>query len=199
MGREISTLGKERVKNCERFWLRLQTLTRLTYTLLMRGRFSHWGDRSQLEPSAKLVAPYLVSVGSSVHICEHAWLNAKDDRGDGLPTLRIGGGTYIGRFVHINAWRDVTIGDQVLIADRVFISDCGHQYVDTTRPVALQDDLFLGPVHLRDGCWIGVGAVILPGVTVGRNAVVAANAVVSKDVPDYAVVGGIPASVIRQL
>lgn len=187
------------MKNREAFWIRLESLSSLAYTLLMRGRFSGWGTQSRLEPSAKLVAPYLVSVGRHVHICEHAWLNAKDDRGDGLPTLHIGDGTYIGRFVHINAWRDVKIGNQVLIADRVFISDCEHQYADTTRPIASQDDPFLGAVHLRDGCWIGIGAVILPGVTIGRNAVVAANAVVSKDVPDYAVVGGIPARTIKQL
>jgi len=58
---------------------------------------------------------------------------------------------------------------------------------------------FKGHVHLCTGCWIGIGAVILPGVRVGRNAVVAANAVVTKDVPDYAVVAGIPARVIKRL
>jgi acetyltransferase-like isoleucine patch superfamily enzyme len=54
-------------------------------------------------------------------------------------------------------------------------------------------------VILQEGCWIGIGAVILPGVTVGRNSVVAANAVVTKDVPDRVVVGGVPARNIRQL
>jgi len=183
----------------EAFWLRLASLQRLAYTLLMRDRFAQWGPKSRLEPGAKLIAPYLVSVGSNVHICEHAWLNAKDDRGDRQPTLQIGDGTYIGRFVQVNAWRDVKIGRHVLIADRVFISDGGHQYADKARPIALQEDPFLGRVELGDGCWIGIGAVIMPGVSIGRNAVVAANAVVTADIPDHAVGAGIPARIVKQL
>jgi len=183
----------------EAFWLRLGSLKRLIYTLLMRGRFARWGARSRLEGSVVLDSPFLVSVGRGVYIREHSWLNAKDDRGDGAPTLHICDGAYIGRFAHINAWRDVKIGNNVLIADRVFISDCGHQYGDKNIPVAQQDDPFLGAVHLRDGCWIGIGAVILPGVTVGRNAVVAANAVVTQDIPDHAVAAGVPASIVKQL
>jgi len=122
-----------------------------------------------------------------------------DDRKDGMPTLRIGDGTYIGRFAHINAWRNVRIGRDVLIADRVFISDCEHAFADTTVPIRLQGDIFRGNVMLMDGCWIGVGAVILPGVTVGRNAVVAANSVVNRDVAELTVVGGVPAKFIRKI
>jgi acetyltransferase-like isoleucine patch superfamily enzyme len=185
--------------NQEKFWDCIARGNRLVYTLLMRNRFAVWGRKSRLEPSAKLIAPYLVSVGNDVYICEHSWLNAADDRGDGMPTLRIGDGTYIGRFAHINAWRNVTIGINVLIADRVFISDCQHNYTDSTMPICLQGDSFGGEVVLMDGCWIGIGAAILPGVTIGRNAVVAANSVVTKDVPDFAVYGGVPAKLIKQL
>jgi acetyltransferase-like isoleucine patch superfamily enzyme len=115
------------------------------------------------------------------------------------PTLRIGDGSYIGRLVQINALRSVDIGENVLIADRVFISDADHIFGDTKVPIRLQGDSFIGDVTLRDGCWIGIGAVILPGVTIGRNAVVAANAVVTKDVLDCSVVGGVPAKLIKQL
>ena len=169
------------------------------YTLGMCRSFAAWGPRSRLGRRAKLVEPQLVHVGGDVTLGEQAWLNAKDDRGDGMPTLRIGDGTYIGRFTQINAWRCVTIGRNVLIADRVFISDADHNYADTDTPVRLQGDSFVGAVILRDGCWIGIGAVVLAGVTIGRNAIVAANAVVTKNVPDCAVVGGIPAKIIKQL
>jgi serine acetyltransferase len=169
------------------------------YTLGLRSSFAAWGPGSRLGRRAKLVAPRLVHVGGGVVLGEHAWLNAKDDRCDGMPTLRIGDGTYIGRFAQINAWRSVTIGCNVLIADRVFISDADHNYGDTERPIRLQGDSFVGAVTLRDGCWIGIGSVILPGVTIGLNAVVAANSVVTQDVPDFAVFGGVPAKFIRQL
>lgn len=169
----------------------------LLYSTLLRCQFASWGTRSRIEYGAKLVSPWLVKVGDDVRICEHAWLNAKDDRGDGMPTLTIGEGTYIGRFAHINAWRQVTIENNVLLADRVFISDADHNYENPDVPIILQGDAFKGPVCLKTGCWLGVGVVVLPGVTVGMNAVVAANSVVTKDVPDYAVAAGIPAKVIK--
>ena len=170
----------------------------LLHTLIARPRFAAWGARSRLGLGAMLEGPQLVVVGSHVVIGRHAWLNAVDDRRDGKPTLCIGDGTYIGRFAHINAWRNVRIGNNVLIADRVFISDSSHDF-DPAMPVRLQGDSFIGSVELKEGCWIGIGAVILPGVTIGRNAVVGSNAVVTKSVPDYTVVAGIPARVIRQL
>jgi acetyltransferase-like isoleucine patch superfamily enzyme len=181
-------------------WLdRLRSVQVRLHTELQRHRFAQWGPRSRLEYPSKLMSPHLVSVGNHVYICADAWLNAKDDRGDGAPTLEIGSGSYIGRFVHINAWRQVKLEARVLVADRVFISDCGHQFASADLPIADQPDPFLGAVLLKTGCWIGTGAVILPGVTVGRNAVVAANSVVTADVPDRTVVGGAPARVIKRL
>ena len=169
------------------------------YTVLMRRRFAVWGTDSRIELSAKLISPHLVHIGNNVRISEHAWFNAKDDRNDGMPTLKIGDGTYIGRFVHINAWQQVIIEKNVLLADRVFISDADHNYLNTEIPVIKQGDSFKGAVRLKEGCWLGIGVVILPGVTIGRNAVVAANSVVTKSVPDYAIVGGIPAKIIKLL
>lgn len=164
---------------------------------LLGGTFSAWGRGSRIARGSRLVSPHLISVGQDVILGECVWLNAKDDRADGTPTLRIGDGTYIGRYSQINAWRSVTIGARVLIADRVLISDADHNYLDPSTPIILQGDDFRAAVTLMDGCWVGIGAVILPGVTIGRNAVVAANAVVTKNVADGAVVGGIPARPIQ--
>jgi acetyltransferase-like isoleucine patch superfamily enzyme len=193
------SIAKRPVMVAEHLWTCWARLALLAHTVLVCGRFSSWGRKSRIAHSAKLVAPYLVQVGDRVHICEHAWLNACDDRSDGAPTLHIGDGAYIGRFAHINAWRAVHIGRDVLIADRVFISDCAHNFANIALPIAHQGDAFGGAVTLMDGCWIGIGAVILPGVTVGRNAVVAANAVVTCDVADFTVVAGMPARCIRTL
>lgn len=187
------------MKLYNRIWCYLDRLIIRCYTALMRKRFAHWGERARIEWPAKLISPELMHIDNDAYICEHAWLNAKDDRGDGKPTLRIGRGSYIGRFAHINAWQSVVIEDNVLLADRVFISDADHNYENVDIPVRLQGDLFKGPVRLKEGCWLGIGAVILPGVTIGRNAVVAANSVVTTSVLDYAVVGGIPAKVIKLL
>jgi acetyltransferase-like isoleucine patch superfamily enzyme len=168
-------------------------------TLLLRGRFASWGRHSRIGRGSKLVAPHLIRVEADVVISDYAWLNAKDDCGTNEPTLLIGEGSYIGRFVQINAWRRVRIGKQVLIADRVFISDADHNYQEPAVPIKLQGDAYMGAVTLEDGCWIGIGAVILPGVTIGRNAVVGANAVVTHDVPARTVASGVPARIIKAL
>jgi acetyltransferase-like isoleucine patch superfamily enzyme len=183
----------------ERWLERVFNLRVRLHTLWVRWRFGAWGRGSYLVAPSRLVEPRLVLVADSVNIGTHAWLNAKDDRGDGCPTLTIGSGTNIGRFSQINAWREVLIGRNVLIGDRVLITDADHDFLDTGLPICQQGDSFRGAVHIKDGCWIGVGAVILPGVTVGRNAVVAANAVVTQDVPDCSVVGGVPARLIKNI
>ena len=100
--------------------------------------------------------------------------------------------------VHINAWQNVDIGADILIGDCVTILDADHNLEDSNIPVGLKGDFF-GSVCLLDGCWLGSGAVIMPGVTIGKNAVVAANAVVTSDVPDFTVVAGVPAKIIRKL
>jgi acetyltransferase-like isoleucine patch superfamily enzyme len=171
----------------------------ICHTLVVRSSFASWGSHSRIKRGAILVCPQLIEVGSAVQIGECAWLNAKDDQSGNAATLYIGDGTYIGRFVQINAWRSVRIGSNVMIADRVFISDADHNFSDLEIPIVLQGGEFRGPVCLESGCWIGIGAVILPGVTIGRNAVVAANAVVTCDVPAHSVVAGIPARFIKSL
>jgi acetyltransferase-like isoleucine patch superfamily enzyme len=128
-----------------------------------------------------------------VVIREHAWLNCERRNS---PTLLIGSGTYIGRFVHINASQSVIIEDDVLIADRVYIADYQHAFSDPSQTIIDQGFTSPEPVMIRSGSWLGVGSVIMPGVSVGRGAIVAANAVVTNDVADFEIVGGVPASAI---
>jgi len=174
-------------------------VSKLIFSWTMGMRVSTWGRGSRIWPPATIVGGKGIAIGDGVTIREYAWLNTKGLREDGKPALVIDNGTYIGRFVQINAWNEVIIESNVLIAERVYISDADHNFEDREVPIRLQGDYFKAPVRLRTGCWIGIGAVILPGVTVGRNAVVAANAVVRHDVPDYTIVGGVPAKILREI
>jgi acetyltransferase-like isoleucine patch superfamily enzyme len=114
--------------------------------------------------------------------------------------INYGKNTKIGRNVFINfdcVFLDlggITIEDNVLIAPKVSLLSEGHPISPTER-----QSLVPGHIHIRKNAWIGAGATILPGVTVGENAVVAAGAVVSKDVPANTIVGGIPAKEIKRL
>jgi acetyltransferase-like isoleucine patch superfamily enzyme len=113
------------------------------------------------------------------------------------PVLRIGDRCVIGRGSNIIAHHSLEIGDDVFTGPYVYITDQNHSYADTEVPVGRQWPVN-SSVVIGAGTWLGTGAVILPGAAIGRNVVVAAGAVVRGNVPDYAVVGGVPAKVIRE-
>lgn len=177
----------------------INRMHRLLFSYTMPLKVATWGRGSRIWPPATIVKGEGITIGNRVTIREHVWLNTKGRREDGSSALVIGNGTYIGPFVHINAWREVTIENDVLIADRVFISDSEHHFQSRKLPIQYQGDYFKASVRLCSGCWIGIGSVILPGVTIGANSVVAANSVVRQDVPDFTIVGGVPASIIRDI
>lgn len=114
--------------------------------------------------------------------------------------INYGKNTKIGKNVFINfdcVFLDlggITIDDNVLIAPKVSLLSEGHPLSPNDRQSLVPE-----PIHIKKNAWIGAGATILPGVTVGENAVVAAGAVVSKDVPANTVVGGIPAKIIKAI
>lgn len=179
--------------------LRKVTLRKLLtrgYSRIQKRKLLSCGTNFQIGFPATIGNPGAIAVGSDVWIREHAWLNC-ETAPPGRASLTIGSGSYLGRFVHINAKAGVVIENDVLISDRVFITDHHHGYEDLEVPIIRQPLPEGRPVRLGRGCWIGAGAAILPGVTVGRNAIVGANAVVTVDVPDLAVVGGVPARIIR--
>ena len=106
---------------------------------------------------------------------------------------------YIGRFCTMSISSSITIGKNALISDRVYLGDCNHGYDDKTQPISKQQVRFGGCVVIGEGSWIGIGVAIMAGVNIGRNSVVGANSVVTRDVPDYCIVAGNPAKVIREI
>jgi acetyltransferase-like isoleucine patch superfamily enzyme len=180
---------------------RPSAMTRLTtspvdkaYTRLVAHRLGACGRGVQFVFPATIKNPKAIEVGDGVVIREHAWLNCERRT---EPTLSIGTGTYIGRFAHINASESVIIEDEVLIADRVHISDYQHAFGDVTRSIVSQGLTEPEPVHIGWGSWLGEGSVVMPGIRIGRGAIVGANAVVTRDVAEFEIVAGVPATVIR--
>lgn len=110
--------------------------------------------------------------------------------------VTIGDHTRIG--IHCTVIGPVCIGNHVNLAQGITVTALNHNYQDVTQRIDEQG-VSTSPVVISDDVWIGANAVILPGVTIGRHAVVAAGAVVTKDVPDYCVVGGVPARVVRTI
>jgi acetyltransferase-like isoleucine patch superfamily enzyme len=110
--------------------------------------------------------------------------------------VEIGAKTVLGQDCTISAYRHVRIGEQCVIADRAMFIDFDHGVVDVERPIRKQG-IYMRDVDIGSNVWIGYGACILRGVKVGDNAIVGTNSVVTKDVPANAVVGGVPAELIR--
>jgi len=101
---------------------------------------------------------------------------------------------------HITAINSITIGDSVLTGQYVHISDNNHGNTDLESflIVPIKRKLrYKGPAKIEDNVWIGDKVAILSGFTVGEGSIIAANAVVTKDVPPYSIVGEIPAKIIR--
>ena len=110
--------------------------------------------------------------------------------------VTIGDYTRIG--IHCTVIGPVCIGNHVNLAQGITVTALNHNFADTNRRIDEQG-ISTKPVVIGDDVWIGANAVILPGVTIGRHVVVAAGAVVTKDVPDSCVVAGIPAKVVKKL
>jgi acetyltransferase-like isoleucine patch superfamily enzyme len=111
--------------------------------------------------------------------------------------VRIGDRCVIGRGVSIVARCSIVIEDDVTTAPNVYITDHNHSYDDLAIPIGRQwpsED----PVRIGAGSWLGTNVVVLPGTDIGRHVTVAAGSVVRGEVPDYAVVAGVPARVVRR-
>ncbi len=110
--------------------------------------------------------------------------------------LSIGDTVFINRGTTITARAPITIGSDVLIGPQVVIDSGNHGHADPTRPIRSQGYL-RAPITIESDVWIGAGAIVLPGVTLGHGCIVAAGAVVTKDVPPLVIVAGVPARVAR--
>lgn len=111
--------------------------------------------------------------------------------------IKIGSRVQIGEMCVFTGQGGITIGDDVLFADRVNIIANEHRYDDITRPISLQG-CYSKPVEIGSGSWFGINVTVLHGVKIGKNCVIAAGSIVTRDIDDYSVVAGVPARVIRQ-
>lgn len=109
--------------------------------------------------------------------------------------IRIGNNSQIGHNARVPF--DLTLGNDVIMAPDIIIWSVGHEFSRTDIPIRLQGETVRKPVVIGNDVWIGQRCIIMPGIHIGDHAVIGAASVVTKDVPPYAVVAGIPAKVLR--
>ncbi len=110
--------------------------------------------------------------------------------------VEIGAKTVMGQECTISAFKHVSIGRECIVADRVMLIDFDHGVTEVERPIR-QQGIYKRDVRVGHNVWIGYGACVLRGVEIGENAIVGTSAVVTRSVPANAVVGGVPARIIR--
>ena len=148
-----------------------------TMRRLCGSKFLKFGAGSEFRAGAYAVCCSKISLGDRVIIRPGCMLFA-DPRNEGA---------------------GITIEDDVMLGSGVHIYVHNHKFDDPSMPIIDQGHYLSEPVLLKRGSWIGAGSIILPGVTIGRNAVVGAGAIVTKNVPEFTVVGGNPARVLRKI
>tara|TARA_B110000003_G_C16552190_1_gene497061 strand:- start:85 stop:687 length:603 start_codon:yes stop_codon:yes gene_type:complete len=163
-------------------------------------RYGLFGDGSIIGwPAGNQYGERWIHIGKQTLISSHVTLSAGMMPGQEMltdPVVIIGDRCLIGRGTAIVGHYRIDIGDDVFTGMNVYITDQNHGYEELNSPIGIQspnDD----PVVIGSGSWIGSGAVILPGARIGRHCVVGANSVVRGKVPDFSVVAGVPAKVIR--
>lgn len=162
--------------------------------------FKEFGRNSIIKFPYRIWNKDKIKIGANVFIAENSFLavstvfmNQKF-----TPSLKLGNNVSVGSNLFISCIDNITIENDVIISDRVFISDHSHGYENVEIPIKDQPLEKGGKVLIKSGAFIGVNAVILPGVTIGNNSVVGASSVVADSVPDYTIVAGIPAKIIKK-
>ena len=158
--------------------------------VVLRAICRSFGNGVKVGVGVLVLHPHTFEIGDAVFIGNQTFLQG---RHDGHCVL--GAHTWIGPQSYFDC-RDLELGQYVGWGPGAKVLGSEHTGDPTDVPI-IQTDLVIKPVRVHDGADIGVNAVLLPGVTVGRGAIVGAGAVVTKDVPPYAIVAGVPAKLLR--
>ena len=162
------------------------------YIRLLAPLYQHRGKHSVIHRSVRMdTPPYrLFRLGDYSVVESFACIN------NAVGDVIIGDHTRIG--LHNTIIGPVTIGSHVNLAQGITVTALNHNFEDAEKRIDVQG-VSTTPVTIEDDVWIGANAVILPGVHIGNHCVVAAGAVVTKDVPPHSLVAGVPAKVIKQI
>ncbi|AIR62972.1 acetyltransferase [Cedecea neteri] len=157
-----------------------------------------FGSKSRIISPMLIVNPKYIEIGRGVLIRDGLRLEVVDPQNDVV--ISIGDNVNIEQNCHIIGRVRVSIGDNVTITGNCSIVDVSHPYEDINDKTKIGQRIsnVAQPVIIGDGTFIGFGSHISPGVTIGKHCVVGAGAVVTRSIPDYSVVAGIPAKIIKR-
>lgn len=182
------------------------------YRKLLQAAFSYFLarrfniNRLCIHPSAKIIGPANIQIGDNFYAGKDFWIEAVQSHGKlkYSPQIIIKDNVAVNDSVHIAATNYVEIGNNVLMASKIYISDHNHgsyagedqsdpEMPPNNRPVSCDKR-----VVIEDNVWLGEFVAVLPGVTIGRGCIIGSNSVVSKSIPPYSIAVGSPARVVKK-
>lgn len=183
---------------------KLKYLSNVFYSGWISRKFKHYGAGTILRYPLTLRGVSRISIGRESSVGENSALTVWEyaDSGIPAPEIVIGSGVSIGVGAHITAINRIEIGDNVLIGKTVTITDNAHGKSDAeaiTLPPIKRRLYSPGPVIIESGVWVGDKVTILPNVRIGKNSIIGANSVVTKDIPPNCVAAGVPARVVKDV
>lgn len=175
-------------------------IKKIIQSKLYKYIYGNFGNKSVIDKPLIIRNKKKIFIGNKVTIRANSRIEVVREYNDKLynPQLIIGDGTIIEFNLHITCAKKINIGKNVLIAGYVTIIDNNHGYYDITIPIYKNDLVGLKEIIIGDNSFIGTGSIILPGTTIGRNCIIGANSVVSGNIPDYTIVAGIPARIVKR-
>ncbi len=186
----------------ESLYIRCNQISYGFYTSRNKYKFKTFGSNSVIKRSVKFVNPQNISIGCNTVLDNYCVIETWCDKVNGYGNVIIGNNCSIGEYSHISSVNKIKIGDNLLTGRFVLITDNSHggiNYDSLLIPPYQRDIISKGPVIIGNNVWIGDKVTILAGISIGDGAVIAANAVVTHDVPPYSLVGGIPGKVIKNV
>lgn len=180
----------------------LKGCRRIIRSLWLRPSFASCGKSVFFGKIGRVHGTKCISIAEGSFFDDFFYLTAWPELVKNVPVLKIGENCSFGAYSHITCTNKITIGNHCLTGKWVTISDNNHG--DSSKealqlPPSQREMISKGPVIIEDNVWIGDKATVLSGVSIGKGAIVAANAVVTKDVPAFCVVAGNPAKIIRKV
>lgn len=173
------------------------------YTGFVSRRFQAFGKGSLIgTPVGTIRGAEHIRIGENTEIAQGILLTTWPRELCTNPCIEIGNNCHIGKHSHISAAKSIHIGDNLLTGPNVLIVDNSHGgwgkdilgMPPSTRPLTSK-----GPIHIGNNVWLGTNVCIMSGVSIGNGAIVAANSIVTHNVPPYTLVAGVPAKIIRKL
>jgi len=171
------------------------------FLAIKKPYFLSIGKNADIHYSSEIKNKKYISIGNNVCIDKESYIQCPEKyikSNEKKPIILIEDGTRIGRRAVISGVKKIHIHENVLFGPNVYISDHCHNYENISLPIKCQGISGVKPVEIKENTWIGINACILPGCTIGKNCVIGANSVVTKSFPDYCVIAGAPAKIIKR-